>query len=156
ASSWTKAHVIAVVQRPFNWAAKQRLIPANPFRGVSHRAGEPRRPMTDDEFDRLVVAAKVRRTKTKKSVHPGDRFIELLRFVRLSGARTCEAARLCWSNIKIEDAEIVFKRHKTSSTQRTPKPRVIPLHPEVIKLLIAIRERNEPGPNVFHTHRGTP
>jgi integrase len=156
ASSWTKAHVIAVVQRPFNWAAKQRLIPANPFRGVSHRQGEPRRPMTDDEFDRLIVAAKLRKTKTKKPVHPGDRFIELLRFLRLSGARTCEASRLRWSNINIENAEIVFNRHKTSSTQRTPKPRVIPLHPEVIKLLISIRERNEPGPHVFHTHRGTP
>ena len=29
-SDWTKQHVIAVIHRPFNWAAKQRLIAANP------------------------------------------------------------------------------------------------------------------------------
>src|SRR5262249_50571579 len=79
-----------------------------------------------------------------------DRFIELLRFVRLSGARTCEAGRLRWSHINIEAAEIVLQRHKTSSTQRTPKPRVSSLHALVMKLLISIRERNEPGPHVFH------
>src|SRR5262245_34520464 len=50
-SDWTKQHVIAVIHRPFNWAAKQRLIAANPFRGVSHQAGAPRRPMTDAEFE---------------------------------------------------------------------------------------------------------
>ena len=40
-SDWTKAGVVAVVQRPFNWAVKQRLIASNPFRGVSHRVGKP-------------------------------------------------------------------------------------------------------------------
>ena len=46
--------------------------------------------------------------------------------------------------------------HKTSRTQRTPKPRVIPLTQEVVELLTAIRRRQEPGPLVFRTHRGTP
>ena len=42
-SDWTKAHAVAIVQRPFNWAVKQRLIPTNPFRGATHAAGKPRR-----------------------------------------------------------------------------------------------------------------
>ena len=43
-SDWTIASVIGIVQQPFNEAARQRLVSANPFLGVSHRTGEPRRP----------------------------------------------------------------------------------------------------------------
>jgi hypothetical protein len=42
-SDWTKQHAVAVIHRPFNWAARQRLIAANPFRGVSQRS-----PPADD------------------------------------------------------------------------------------------------------------
>ncbi len=40
--------------------------------------------------------------------------------------------------------------------QRQPKPRVIPLHPEITALLIEIRKREELGEFVFLNHRGTP
>ncbi len=36
--------------RPFYWAAKQRLITENPFKGVDFGEGMPRRPITDAEF----------------------------------------------------------------------------------------------------------
>jgi integrase len=153
-SEWTKAHVVAVVQRPFNWAVRQRLIAVNPFRGASHRKGKSRRPMTDDEFEKLVAAAKGRATKKKPT--PGERFVELMTFLRLSGARTCEAGRLRWSDIDLENAVIVLRRHKTTSMQREPKPRVIPLLHELVGLPIAIRTRQEPGDHVFRNHRGTP
>jgi len=152
-SDWTKAQVVAVVHRPFNWAAKQRLITANPFRGVSQRKGDPRRPMTDDEFIRLVAAADSRFTKDRP--RPGERFIEFIRFLRITGARTIEAARLRWTDIDLGKAVITLEHHKTSSMQRQPKPRVIPLLPEVISLLIEIRKRQEPGEFVFLNHRGT-
>ncbi len=105
ASDWTKHHAIAVIHRPFNWAAKQRLIAANPFRGVSHRAGAPRRPMTDDEFEALLVAASAGSRKhtverypsgrkvcpsdrnRRKGPNAADRFRELLHFLRLTGAQ---------------------------------------------------------------------
>src|SRR5262245_17937322 len=58
-SDWTKAQVVSVVMRPFNWAAKKRLIPANPFRGVEKAQGEPRRPMTDAEFAAVLRHATV-------------------------------------------------------------------------------------------------
>jgi integrase len=153
-SDWTKVHVIAVLQRPFNWAVRQRLIPTNPFRGVSHRVGEPRRPMTDDELEKLLVGCEGRRSRQIPS--PAERFRELLRFLRLSGARTCEASRLTWPDIDLDHALIVLKRHKTSRMQREPKPGAIPLVPELVQLLVAIRKRGEPGDHVFHNHRGTP
>ena len=59
-SDWTRSNVVKIVQRAFNWAAQQRLIKANPFFGVTQRPGEPRRPMTDEEF-RALLRATVRR-----------------------------------------------------------------------------------------------
>ena len=71
ASDWTKNHVVAVVHRPFNWASKQRLIAANPFRGVSHLLMEkvtkdlrrspstPARPATQPAAEESVVPAPV-------------------------------------------------------------------------------------------------
>lgn len=152
-SDWTKNHAVSIIHRPFNWAAKQRLIPANPFRGVTHRPGEPRRPMNDDEFERLVTAAQGRETKVKPN--PGDRFVEFLRFLRLTGARPCEASQLRWTDINLDAAVIVLTKHKTAKTQRVPKPRVIPLDTEVVRLLTSIRARNELGEFVFYNHRGT-
>ncbi len=153
-SDWTVAAVVSIVQRPFNWAAKQGLIPSNPFRGVTHRPGRPRRPMTDAEFEALLLACEGR--KTKKPPSPADRFRELLRFLRFTGARPCEASRLRWDQVDCDHAVIVLEQHKTSRTQRAPRPRIIPLHPEVLRLLIAIKQRGEPGHFVFHNHRGTP
>ena len=71
-SDWTIAHVIGVVQRPFNWATQQRLLPANPFRSVAHRAGPPRRPLTDAEYKALLAA--VENCPNPGSPSPGQRF----------------------------------------------------------------------------------
>jgi integrase len=152
-SDWTLGCAVAVIQRPFNWAVGQRLIAANPFRGVRHRVGAPRRPMTDEEFKKLLTAAQGRRTKKRPT--PGQRFTELLHFLWATGARPGEAARLKWSDVKFTKSVIVIGEHKTSRTQRQPKPRIIPLTPSVVGLLVEIRKRNEPGEFVFRNHRGT-
>ena len=75
--------------------------------------------MTDDEFNRLVKAADSRLTKDRP--RPGERFIEFIRFLRITGARTIEAARLRWSDIDLEKAVITLEHHKTSSMQRQPQ-----------------------------------
>src|SRR5262249_2503885 len=87
---------------------------------------------------------------------PGARFRQLLVFLRFTGARPCEASRLEWHNIDLDQAVITIPRHQTSRTHRKKKPGIIPLHPVVLKLLIHIRRRQDPGPRVFQTHRKTP
>jgi len=42
--------LLSSIMRPFYWAAKQRLITENPFKGVDFGEGMPRRPITDAEF----------------------------------------------------------------------------------------------------------
>jgi integrase len=167
-SDWTVAGIINVVARPFNWAARQGLIPANPFRGVAHQTGQPRRPLTDEEFLALLRATSVW-TKRKRYQNPspsdvkrrvrpsaGARFRQFLVFLRYTGARPGEASRLEWNDIDLNNAVITLHEHKTSRTQRVKRPRIIPLHPVVLKLLIHIRRRNEPGNCVFLNHRKTP
>jgi integrase len=139
---------------------------------VTHRAGAPGRPMTDQEFESLLAAAESPRKVTKdrypsgRKVCPSDRyrrkgpsaagrFREVLHFLRLTGARPGEASKLEWTHIDLGAAVIVLAVHKASKTQRQKKPRVIPLTQEVVDLLTAIRRRQEPGPLVFRTHRGT-
>jgi integrase len=167
-SDWTLAQIVNIIQRPFNWAAKQRLIAANPFRGVTHQAGQPRRPLTDSEFQALLRATSVclkrRRNqkpypsdrKRRQRPSAGARFRQLLIFLRYAGARPGEASSLEWTDIDLDKAIIVLHEHKTSRTQRVKKPRIILLHPVVLKLLIQIRRRREPGNRVFLTHRKTP
>jgi integrase len=172
-SEWTKAQVVSVIMRPFNWAAKKRLIPANPFRGVEKTQGEPRRPMTDAAFQKLLRHATVW-TKRKRSGNrylsgrkvcpsdkkrrqrpsPAGRFRQVLIFLRFTGCRPIEARNLEWSDVDLEACELVIRRHKTA--KKTRKPRRVPIHPVVLKLLVFIRKLNQPGTHVFLTHRKTP
>ena len=163
ASDWTRFNIISVVQRAFNWAVEQGLIPANPFRGVKRRAGAPRRPMTDEEFRRLLRATVTRRPggwnpdRPRRQPTPGGRFRNVLVFLRYTGSRPGEAAGLTWEDVDLDNAVIVLRRHKTSRTQRTPKPRVIQLVPQVVKLLKRIRRQQRGGTDrVFLTYRATP
>jgi integrase len=75
-------------------------------------------------------------------------------FLRFTGCRPGEAARLRWQDIDLDNGVIVLRRHKTA--KKTKKPRVIPLHPVVVKLLIFLKRLNQPGEHVFLTHRKTP
>jgi integrase len=134
---------------------------------MSEGRGFLNRPLSDEEFQRLLRATSVwakrgrfkkpRPSDIKRRKRPsaGARFRQLLIFLRYTGARPGEASSLEWEDINLEKAVIVLHRHKTSRTQRVKKPRVIPLHPVVLKLLIHIRRRGEPGPLVFLNHRQT-
>jgi integrase len=168
-SDWARAQAVSVAMRPFNWAAKKRLIAANPFRGVEKAQGQPRRPMTDAEFRAVLKATgrarKFSPTTANKQLYPSDlrrrqrpsagaRFRQVLLFLRLTGCRPGEAARLEWDDIDLGNAVIVLRRHKTN--RKTKKPRVIPLHPTVLKLLIVLRRLGQSGPRVFLTQRKTP
>lgn len=161
-ADWTLHGVVSIVHRPFNWATRQGVIDRNPFRGVRHRPGEPRRPITDAEFWGLLRATAPRRpsdrprSKKRQRPTPGERFRQVLFFLRYTGTRPSEMAVLNWDDIHLDRRVIILRHHKTSRMQRQPRPRVIPLVPLVVKLLIRIK-RQQPRNNkrVFLTSRGT-
>jgi integrase len=162
ASEWTRSTVIKSVQRAFNWAVHQGVISTNPFKGVAQRPGEPRRPMTDHEFRILLKATSPKRPSGRKRIKhrrrptPGERFRQVLFFLRYTGARPGEMAALIWPAVDLERAVIVLRKHKTVRTQRTPRPRVIHLVPLVVKLLRRIERQQAPRTEyVFVTARRT-
>lgn len=161
-SDWTLANVVSIIQRPFNWAVQQRIIVANPFRGIRHRCGEPRRPMTDAEFLALLRATVTPRpgrstpARPRKRPTAGARFRQVLMFLRYTGARPGEMASLTWDNVELAQGVIVLRQHKTSRTQRVPRPRVIQLVPSMVKLMKKIQLQQRPGTShVFLTTHGT-
>lgn len=153
-ADWTIHSAIAACHTPFNWAVKQGLIDKNPFRGVTHRQGPARRPITREEFQMLLRASQGKITKQRPT--PGARFRQILIFLWYTGARPCEASKIKWADVNFEQNLIVLREHKTVNTQRVPRPRIIAMHPVVVKLLRWIQKRNERGPTVFLTQRKTP
>ena len=143
-SDWTLNTAVSTVKGPFDWAVQQGLILANPFKAVNHRPGQPRRPITDDEFRSLLRGAGGRR---------GKPFRQVLIFMRWTGCRPGELSRLRWRDIDVEGGRIILREHKTA--KKTRRPRVIHLVPVTAKLLVHRRKASE-GEFVFLNSQGRP
>lgn len=131
-SGWTKGRVSIDVKRLFNWALSMQLIRANPFRGIPTPKGESGRPMPDEHF-RLIMR------NTPASVR---RFVL---FLRLSGCRPSEASKLRWDHIDWQRSVAILPQHKTA--RATGAPRIIVIHPVLVKLLrwMQSHQRREPA-----------
>jgi integrase len=103
------------------------LIGRNPFAKIRSR-GQPqrRRPMTDDEFQMLLRGS-------------DSTFRRFLIFLKFTGCRPGEAASMRWADVRFEEGAVVLQEHKTA--RKTGRPRIIPLVPTVIKLLLWMRFR---------------
>ena len=154
ASDWTKHSIITYVQAAFNWAVDTaEIIDKNPFRKITHPEGMARRDISPDEFQRMLRGTTGRRSRYRPS--PGARMREILVFLRVTGCRPSEAAKLQWKHIDADKQIAILPQHKTAKSQKQPLPRVIHLHPVAIKLLLRIANRRE-GEYVFLTYRRTP
>lgn len=151
-SDWTKRDAVMSVQTVFNWAARARRNRENPFRGLSKKPGAARRDITPEEFQAILRGAAGSR---RKKPTPAARFRQVLFFLYYTGCRPAEARSLLWSDVDFGRNIIILRKHKTIRMQREPRPRVVPLHPVVVRLLRSIQKRNE-GEHVFLTYRGTP
>jgi integrase len=153
-SDWTKNSIVHYVQACFNWAADiAETIPRNPFRIVKHAPGLPRRNVTQEEFQTMLRASAGRKSTKRPSA--GARFRQILIFLKFSGCRPGEAASLRWEHINWSHHRIVIPQHKTVRSQRQPKPRVVQMHPVVVKLLRVLLARRQSA-FIFLTFRLTP
>jgi integrase len=133
-----------IIQRVFNWAADEmELIARNPFKGrCPYKKGKPRRAMTEEEFQRLLVAA-------------NPQFALLLRFCRLTGARPGELRTAHWDDIEGSldwAAWLVLEKHKT--VEKTGRPRIVALPPAAADLLIDLKKARGDAGLIFHNTRG--
>jgi integrase len=153
-SDWTKRDAVMAIQIVFNWA-KPKLIPANPFAGFTCRAGASRRDLTPEEFQAILRSTGTNVGRHWKKSTPAARFRQVLMFLHFTGCRPKEASELCWNDVDFERRVIVLRQHKTIKMQRRPAPRIIPLHPVVVKLLVVLKRRDE-GDHVFLNHHRRP
>jgi site-specific recombinase XerD len=139
-SNWTRRRWASSVRAAFTWAAKLGMIEANPFTGVTFAKGERGYPVEPEQFQTML------RMSTAL-------FRRVLIFLRFTGCRPGEMAKVQWTDIDYKRACIVLAKHKTA--KRTGLPRTIVLHPVVVKLLVWIRRRRPHPELVFVNQRGT-
>jgi integrase len=120
--------VVSTVKRTFNWACEMELIQRNPFAKLRRRGRtQRRRPMTDQEFQTLLRGS-------------DPTFRRFLIFLKFTGARPGEAASMRWGDVDFEQTAVVMKEHKTA--RKTGRPRIIPLVPTAIRLLLGLHRES--------------
>jgi integrase len=154
-SDWTKNFAVRQIKTAFNWALnKSKMISGHPFVGYSPPEGEARRDVTPEEFQTILRASGNRGYRKRPT--PSARFRQICVFLWFTGCRPGEAAKLEWRHVDFKRNRIVLPEHKTARRQKRPGPRIIPLHPVMVRLLTWIRNLKQPGDHVFLTHRKTP
>lgn len=149
-SAWTKHDAAGHVVCAFRWAEDNGLIPSCPYRRPKDLpAAEPREWMRRDEYLAIIEHAKRwGKRPTRK------RFRLALRFLWLTGARTCELYRLKWE--QYDDDRGVFEQ-KGKTTHRTGKARMIVLTPRSWRFIRLLRRFDKrPTGHVFLHGRGRP
>lgn len=142
-SDWTLLRALRSIRRPFNWLVGLGVIQRSPFAGLSHPPGERGRSMRPEEFQLLL--------RNSKAV-----FRRVLIMLRWAGVRPGELRAIEWAFLDLERGLIILQRHKTARSRKDRKPRIIVLHPVVIKLLIWIRRHQPESKFVFLNSRGRP
>lgn len=149
-SDWTKFSASSSVQTAFRWAARNGMITRNPFAGVSHPKGAPRRPITDDEFRSIMISSAPGSIQSRRRPTPFGRWKQVLWFLRWTGARPSEVAAMEWQHVDMDSGRIVLDKHKTAKSRQDRSPRIIVMPAVAVRLLRAIRQLD---PNEQHVFR---
>jgi integrase len=138
---WSNAHgwapgtrrgAIGAVQAAFRWGKKVGHIDADPL-GTIERPRAPRRTaiLTTAQVEAILA-----------SVPP--EFGLLLEFLRESGARLGEAARLTKADVDWERGIVILQEHKTGA--KTDRPRILVLSARALAILTELTGRHPTGP----------
>ena len=134
----------ARIRACFNWATKRKLIPVDPFQGLSYPDGEPRRAATDEEFRILLKTSGGRK---------GAGFRRVVAFLYYTGARPGEMSAIVPECVNLDtpgEEVVVLEKHKTR--KRTHQARVIPLCSQAVKLVRWMLRHMELGQTYLFTN----
>lgn len=140
-SDYTRRTIVGIIQACFNWAVTDEHTARNPYKGFSWREGEPRRPMTEEEFVTLL--------RNTSAI-----FRRVLLFSAETGARPGEMSSLTWPQIDFDKRTATLIKHKTRNRQKIKKSRVIRLSGAAVKLLLWMHKRRTNDGLVFLNTRG--
>jgi integrase len=151
----TPANVIRFLSAIFGWCKEQGLLASNPFAGMKRPRPRPRqRVLSEAEYRALLGGS-----------HPALR--RILRALWWTGARPKELRTATLDQVQYDAGRpirIVQTEHKTSATQRTPKPRVIWCVGPLARIIVARRRQVErqsggqvpPDTLIFLSPKGKP
>lgn len=141
----TRQNVAKGILHLFNLGQRHGLIDRHNLGPLmaEFEASDPRRPVTDQEFQRMLRYA------------TDALFRRLILFIRESSSRPGEAEALEWTHVRWEAGCCILDRHKTR--KKTRKPRVIPLSRVALQLLQLLhRQAGNPSEGfVFLNSTGT-
>jgi integrase len=135
------------LQAAFRWGVRQGMMVKapeieRPKRGRKKGRVMRGRPITGEEFDRLVMA-----TPKIRKLEP-DKWVRLLHGLWLSGLRLGEALALSWD----EDADLTVRLDGTypklrifGEGEKGNKDRMLPITPDFAEMLYAVPEEDRHG-----------
>lgn len=124
---------VTALKRAFNWADKQGILCPSPLRTVEKPTARRRtRILTAGERDEILAAV------------PDRHFREFLTAMYQTGCRPSEVARVTAANVNLELGVWVIDKHKSS--EKTGKPRVVYLTPEMVELSRRLIVERPEGP----------
>ncbi len=144
-SPTTIKDTLAVVQTVFNWAVRHDLLEVNPLAGYQKpRARMRTRVIEEAEFRSLLR-------------HSDASFRKALIALRLTGCRPGELRELIWEWVDLDNGLWILPLHKTITTQRQPRPRMIPLPAPIWRLCrLLAQQPHQHADHVFTNSRGKP
>lgn len=123
------------VQQVYSWAVEHDLLEINPLLGYRKPARRIRtRTITRTEFQAMLRACP-----------RNAAFRRVLITLRLTGCRPGELRNLTWDMVDFEQRLWIIPDHKTITTQRQPRPRIIPLPEPVLHLCHWLARRPRPS-----------
>lgn len=143
-------HHLRAAKRLLNWCVNHEppFLHRSPFRSIKLEEEQGReRLITEPEFQKLLDAC------------TSDDQRDLLWAMRLTAARPEDVRGLTWGMVKWRQNCWVIRRHKTASTQKVKKPRVVPMV-EAMETLLRNRQQRLGKPtddkHVFLNDAGQP
>ncbi|HEY7313489.1 MAG TPA: tyrosine-type recombinase/integrase [Gemmataceae bacterium] len=141
----TRSYATAILSAALNWAAKpeQNYLDRNPLRGV-------KRPRIRSRGAEAVIEEEDYRTIYE---HASPWIQEALFFLRQTGTRPVNLARITAASIDLATRSVRLTIHKTAA--KTGRALVIPLTQPALDLLVRLAERHPEGA-LFRSRRGAP
>jgi len=139
-------HAVIALKRCWNWGIENDYLPPkNPFAKLPMLHSDGRqRIVTDEEFQALLR-------------HSTDAvFRQFLLMLRYTSARPGEIRKLTWTMVDWPNHRLVITRHKTTRTQKVPKPRIIPIPLCIENLLRRLQKQQGDQPYCLLNSQGQP
>jgi len=161
-SETSVAMAIETVMACWSWAVRKGVLPSHQLKNVEKPAKRQRSHfVNDNEFQQLLRATHPRRVpgfgpaRTRRP-SKGAAFRQLLIAADQTAARPGELCSLLWDQVDWERKIWVLPDHKTRTTQKIPRPRIIPMTHVVEKLLRWRQRYCPPSQYCFTDSRGNP